>query len=302
MMPRRIGCLVDPARVQAHHQLVVGGPPFDFRPDLVVPAGQVAKALRILGKAVDPIGQPRRDRPGDIGIGVDRVIGADLQARTHFRLIGRQVMDDVDRSAGRAAAEQRRARALQHLDPLDAVQRVRQAVALVAVREAVGIDARVEPADQEVVVEAEAVAAAAPDAAGIADRILQRHAALRVDGAPVDDLDTRRYLGQRRARLAGRRRLVEFGRLAGDKDLGGRRCALSGVLRALRQCSCRHHCRQAGHRRRRRQPAHPPRPMTTRFSHSDSSNCGGRDAQARSARRPARGDPACYRPATPYCY
>jgi hypothetical protein len=104
-------------------------------------------------------------------------------------------MDDVDAAARRAAAEQRRARALEHFDALHAVHRVRKAVGLIAIGKLVAEDAGVHAANGEAVEEAVGRCAADIDAADIANRIAQIGAALLGDHRPRHDDDALRQVG-----------------------------------------------------------------------------------------------------------
>src|SRR5579872_1096408 len=109
----------------------------------------------MLKRPVDAIvkaGNARRS--GRIGIGQDRSERADLRSETVSRHSGRQKMHDVDRTARRTAAETSRTRPLQHLDSLDAVARLRNAVDLVAVRKPVLVNARVQTANLKTIEEA----------------------------------------------------------------------------------------------------------------------------------------------------
>ncbi len=81
-------------------------------------------------------------------------------------------MRDVDRSAGWPAAEERRAGPLQHFDALHAVERMRQAVDLLAIGETVLVNPRVETADQKPVEAADRIRSAGARAAHVAQRVL----------------------------------------------------------------------------------------------------------------------------------
>jgi hypothetical protein len=134
---------------------------------------------------------------------------------------------DVDRAARRAAAEKRRARPLQDLDPLHAVQRMRDAAELIAVGETVAEDLGVEPADHKVVEIAERVLAADIDARRVVEAVTQHRAALLGQHFAGDDMDAAREVGKRRIRLAERRdgiRAVDA--IALDRDAAGLRRTL----------------------------------------------------------------------------
>ncbi len=81
-------------------------------------------------------------------------------------------MHHVDGASRRPAAEEGRAGAFEDFDALDSVEGVGNAVALVAVGEAVIVDAGFEAADLEAVAKTEAVGAALNDAAGVVDQYL----------------------------------------------------------------------------------------------------------------------------------
>ena len=121
----------------------------------------------------------------------------------------RLIVDDVDRASGRAAAEQRRPRAFQNLDPLHAVQRMRDAAELVAVGKTVAVDLGVEPADQEMVEIAQRILAARIDAARVGDGVAQRRSALLGQHLAGNDLNADRQVRELGAGLAERGRLLQ---------------------------------------------------------------------------------------------
>ena len=147
-------------------------------------------------------------RAGDIAVGSQRIIRAELQPGAVMELVGRREMDDVDRPARRAAAEERRARTFQHFDLLHPVERMRDAAELIAVRKPVAEDLGIEAADQEVIEIAERILAADVNAGRIVDAVAQHGAALLGQDFARDDMDAARQVGERRVRFAERRHLV----------------------------------------------------------------------------------------------
>ena len=104
----------------------------------------------------------------------------------------RIVVDDVDGAAGRPAAEQRRSRPLQNFDPPYAVQRMHETAELVAIRKSVGVNLRVQTADQEVIEIAERILSTGIDAARIVDGVPQCRNALFGQDLARNDLDAGR--------------------------------------------------------------------------------------------------------------
>jgi hypothetical protein len=160
----------------------------------------------MLRQPVDP-----EIQAGDGGGAIDEHIRggetepADLGADAERGHRTRSEMDDVDRSSGRSAPQQCGAGAFDHLDLLDAVERVRNAIGLIAVGEAVRIDLGVQPADREPVEEPIGGRAARVDAAHALGHIDQVGAALLRDSLGRHDLNAGRNVSDGGARLADRR-------------------------------------------------------------------------------------------------
>src|SRR6202012_4781978 len=91
---------------------------------------------------------------------------------------------------------------------------------------AIVVDASVEPANQEAVVEAEGVGAALKNAAGVAVGVFERDAALRIYRVEIDDLDAAREVFELGADFVEVRLLVERWSEVGlddDRLRGGRK-------------------------------------------------------------------------------
>src|SRR6201999_3047796 len=152
--------------------------PGEFRPDFVVAAGKIAKAIGAREGGIQPVVQSvDGGGTGHVVAVADGAERSGLRAAAPMEHRRRLVMDNVDGAAGRAAAKQRRTRAFQDFDPSHAVERMREAAELVAVGEAVGMDLGVESADQEVVEIAEPASTAAIAASLIFDGVAQPDAA-----------------------------------------------------------------------------------------------------------------------------
>ena len=156
----------------------------------IVLTGEIAKTLSAGEGRVEAVVQSvDRRRARDIvavGRGAER---SDLRAGSPMEDRRRIVVDDVDRAAGRSAAEQRRPRAFQNLDAPHAIERMRKAAELVAVGEVVSKDLGVQAADQEVVEITQRILSARIDAARIGDGLAQQCAALFRNDFARNDLD-----------------------------------------------------------------------------------------------------------------
>src|SRR5262245_12999449 len=93
---------------------------------------------------------------------------------------------------------------------------MRVAVDLVAVGEAVAVDARVHSANEEAVEEAVGRGAALADAAGVAHGLAQARAALLFNDRAGDDLHAEGKVDDRRAGLADSGHLLQRGAFAGS--------------------------------------------------------------------------------------
>ena len=146
-------------------------------------------------------GAELRERPIVVGRDAPRLVVAAVDAHRRQRLERGPLRPLIDHTAGRAAAEDRGRRALQHLDRLD-VERVARIAAEVAHAVQEQVVARVEAADVRIVALPAELAGAERDAGHGAQRVVERDG-----GAVVEQL--LRDLDDRLRRIAQRFRELE---------------------------------------------------------------------------------------------
>src|SRR6187402_1409945 len=153
-----IGCGLQASAIADEGEEVMPYIPADDRAKLVVGAFEGAEAVLMLRKAIDTVVEAVNVR----GSGKERasrieIEGTTLKGAAVVKIGGGHEVNHVDGASGRSAAEEGRAGAFEHLNALDAVERMRNAVTLVPVGEAVVVDASLQATDLEAVAKAEAV-------------------------------------------------------------------------------------------------------------------------------------------------
>ncbi len=216
--------------------------------DLLDVARQPAVAVALFHIGDQPGGELRADRPAHVHV---RAPGAEAAAeRTDLRakLRERRLGDDVDGATRLAGAVQRRARALEHFDPVHVVHGAVVAVLGGAVEVAVAQEAHAQAADGVVVGKAVAPGQQRLHPGGVLQRVVHVHRALLAQHAVGNDGDGGRDVAQGGVRLgAGRHRVAQ----AAGRHLAGRGGDLGqGLFRLRRLGGLRPHCeRQAGDQR-----------------------------------------------------